>query len=238
MCFTINVNIVREEMERRFGATFDEPSRYEPNYYMNAFTHPEVAVITSQSPEKIQLYKWGLIPYWVKDRQQANDIRNKTFNAKAETVHEKPSFRKPIKSDRCLIPATGFFEWQTRKEGKIPHYIYLKKGDPFGFAGICDHWVDRDTGEIENTFSIITTRANPLLEVIHNSKKRMPVILVQKNEDEWLNPGIPLDQVLSLLAPFPDSELGAHTISKMITTRGVDKNVPELIEPYQYPELP
>jgi putative SOS response-associated peptidase YedK len=96
--------------------------------------------------------------------------------------------------------------------------------------------VDQDSGEIENTFSIITTRANPLLEEIHNSKKRMPVILPEDKEMEWLDQNKPLVEVLSLLEPYPESALGAHTISKMITSRGIDKNVPELIEPFQYPE--
>ena len=238
MCFTINVNIVREEMEQRFGAVFHEPRRYEPNYFHSAFSLPEIPVITSEDPSRIELYRWGLVPSWIRDSKAAADIRVKTMNARAETVDVKPSFRNALRSSRCLVVSRGFYEWQSRVDGKVPYFIFLKGNRIFAFAGIYDRWTNRDTGEVEDTFSIITTTANPLMEKIHNLKKRMPVILDDHSEKRWLDPDLPLPETLELLRPLPESEMEAYTISRLITKPGVDKNTPELIRPFRYPDSP
>lgn len=225
-------------MEKRFGAVFKEPRRYEPNYYQNAFALPELPVITSEDTGYIELFRWGLVPSWTRDRNAAGEIRTKTFNAKAETITEKPSFREPIRHKRCLVVSRGFYEWQNRVDGKIPFYIYLKGHRVFSYAGIYDRWQDKMTGQWENTFSIITTAANPLMENIHNLKKRMPVILDERDEKYWLDTSAPLDELLSLLKAYPESDMQAHTISKRITKRGLEKNTPEIIEPFTYPDMP
>ena len=234
MCFTVNVNIVKDEMEKRFNASLNDPDSYRPSYYYHAFELPRMPVISSHESELIQLFHWGLIPSWTQTYDKADKIRYQTFNARAETITQKPSFSKPVKTQRCLVVAGGFYEWQHTKNKKIPFYIFLPDKRIISFAGIYDTWLNRVTGELINSFSIITTRANPMLEHIHNSKKRMPVILNEDQEEMWLNPDIPVNEILKLLQPFPEKLMAAHSISPLISKKGVDKNLPELIQPYRY----
>ena len=234
MCFTINVNIVREEMEKRFNANLIDPEEYRPSYYYSAFSFPKIPVVPADSTNEIHQYFWGLVPSWSRDKEFASSIRTKTGNAKAETLTQKPSFRGPVKSKRCLVIIRGFFEWQKRNNESIPYYIYLENGPIFTLAGLYDSWIDPESGEIRNTFSVITTKANSLLEKIHNTKKRMPVILTKDNESKWLDQEQSVDNVLKLLKPYKYNNLRAHTISKLISKRNVEKNVPDLIEPYYY----
>jgi len=234
MCFTVNVNIVKEELEKRYGAVLNDPDAYRPSYYYHAFELPRLPVITAERPEKIQLFYWGLIPSWTNSEKQASEIRLKTFNARAETLSRKPSFSKPLRSKRCLVPVRGFYEWQHRKDRKIPHYVYLADQDIFSLAGIYDTWLDKSTGELTYSFSIITVAANPLLAKIHNSKQRMPAILTGEDEKSWLSITFPKDRVQGLLQPYPEQEIKAHTISPLISKKGVEKNLPRLIEPFNY----
>lgn len=203
MCYTIKIDLTREELERRFGAKFSEPDAYNPGSKVNAFSLPLLPIICSDRPEEIRLYYWGLIPYWVKDAGQAAEIRLKTFNARSETLAEKPSFRTSLNRKRCLVLTNGFYEWQTREKNKIPYFICLNQQPAFALAGLYDQWTNRDTGEVLNTFTVITTRANPMMEVIHNLKKRMPVILSPDTEHLWLDvrtePG-----KTGLFEPFPE----------------------------------
>ncbi len=234
MCFTVNINLTRNALENRFGAKFRDPSSFRPGYYFNAFEIPELPVIQTEDPESVNLVKWGLIPFWVKDSKAAAGIRMKTFNARSETICEKPSFRGPVKSKRCLVLCRGFYEWQHRGKEKIPYYIYLDGEPPMALAGIYDDWADRETGEMIQTCSIITTAANPLMEKIHNSKKRMPVILPEESENSWIDPDLSAEEAVKYLKPVDEKTMRSHTISKLISKRGVDKNVPELVKPYSY----
>jgi putative SOS response-associated peptidase YedK len=109
----------------------------------------------------------------------------------------------------------------------------LKDSQLFAFAGIWDAWTNKETKETLKTFSIITTQANPLLALIHNTKKRMPVILRQEDEKKWLI-DIPVEEAVSLLTPYDEKAMEAHTVSKLITTRGVPTNVPEIMSPFRY----
>jgi len=234
MCFTVNINLTRNQLEDRFGVKFRDPSSFRPGYYFSAFEIPDLPVIQTEDPESIVLVKWGLIPFWVKDSKAASQIRMKTFNARAETIRDKPSFREPVKSKRCLVLCRGFYEWQDRGNEKIPHYVYLEGEPPMALAGIYDDWADRETGELIQTCSIITTAANPMMEKIHNKKKRMPVILPEKSENFWIDPDLSAEEAVEYLKPVGEQEMRAHTISKLISKRGLDKNVPELVKPYSY----
>ena len=222
-------------MERRFNLPLIDRDYYSPSYYYHAFELPKVPVISSANPDRIELFQWGLIPSWTRNEEYANDIRYKTFNARSETITEKPSFRNAIKTNRCLVISKGFYEWQTIGKEKFPYFIYLKDSPVFTFAGIFDQWTNHETGEILKTFSIITTHANPLMEKIHTIKKRMPVILNREDEQAWLDTTVTLSDSLEFLRPFDEAEMKAHTISRLITKRGADKNVPELIQPFEYP---
>jgi putative SOS response-associated peptidase YedK len=235
MCFTVNVNLIKEELQNRYGATLIDPDKYRPSYYYHAFGLPSLPAICSDDPEKIRLLKWGLIPSWTKGLDQANIVRYKTFNARSESIESKPSFSSSFKSKRCIIPIAGFFEWQHVDDKKIPWYIYHSEYQIFSLAGLYDNWVESSTGEVYSTFSIVTTDANELMATIHNSGKRMPVILNKSSENKWLDLSVSGEDALNLLTACPSDLLRAHTISPLINSRTSDRNVPEVIEPYIYP---
>ena len=206
MCYTVKIDLTREELERRFGAKFTKPEEYKPWAKINAFTLPALPVICVENPGEIKLYTWGLIPYWTKDAGKADEIRKKTFNARSESLGEKASFRHLIGKKRCLVLVNGFYEWQTLEKTKIPFYIGLNNESAFALAGLYDNWADPSTGEILNTFTIITTRANPMLEIIHNLKKRMPVILSDEDREKWLD--IRTDPSgIGFFEPFPGNRM-------------------------------
>ena len=234
MCFTVNVNLIKEELENRYGATLIDHDKYRPSYYYHAFGLPSLPAVCSSDRYSLRLLKWGLIPSWTRNSEQAEIIRFKTFNARSETLNTKPSFNSAFKSKRCLIPVKGFYEWQHVGKEKRPWYIYHFNDEIISIAGIFDDWVEDNTGEILTTFSIVTTEANELMAEIHNSGKRMPVILDKASENEWLSTSISQEEALGILKPCPSDILKAHTISPLISSKSGDKNKPEIIQPYTY----
>ena len=234
MCFTVNVNIVKEELEERYGSELIDRDNYRPSYYYHAYSLPYMPVVCLGEQEGVRLFRWGLIPSWVTEESEANDIMMKTFNARSETISTKPSFRESFASRRCLVPVKGFFEWQHVGGRKIPWYITLSGEEIFSLAGIWDSCTLQG-GVTINTFSVVTTRANELMAEIHNTKKRMPVILPATAERLWLKEGITGEALTSLMEPVSSEKLEAHTISPLITNNRADRNRPELIMPYNYP---
>jgi putative SOS response-associated peptidase YedK len=234
MCYHYSLTKKQEEIMRMVQAEWEQP--FEPIYHSNGFNFPVMPVLTIEAPQKVQAYHWGLVPHWVASLQDADKIRTQTLNAKSETIFEKPAFRTYTKN-RCIALADGFFEWMDYRKKKYPHFIQLDEGAIFGFAGLYAQWTDKETGEVFHTFTIMTTDANPLLAKIHNTKKRMPVVLRQEEWQHWLDPHLSKEQMQQMLQPADDAHMQAHTISKRITTRGVDTNVPEVVEPYAYEEL-
>ncbi len=166
-------------------------------------------ILPGAQGREIHALRWGLIPSWAKDP----DMGNRLINARAETVHEKPSFRSSFRKRRCLVPADGFYEWQVRDEGKFPQYIRLRTGGLFAFAGLWSEW---DSGqETLRTFTIITTAANRELEPIH---QRMPVILLPEQYDRWMSPDTSSEQVITLLRPLEEGMLEHYEISKTVNS--------------------
>ena len=162
--------------------------------YNIAPTKEILAIRDTDSGRKGSMMRWGLIPYWIKDVKKLPVLNN----ARAETVAEKPAFRQPFRQRRCLIPASGFFEWKTEGRRKQPYFISSRDGAPFSFAG--ETW-DSDTGETKESCAIITTECNALMLPIHD---RMPVILSQDTWDAWLDPNLSRDEILlSLLKQHP-----------------------------------
>jgi putative SOS response-associated peptidase YedK len=221
----------------RYNAQFIEEIEIQPTYYLNSFSLPIHPVITNEDKSHFQMFTWGLIPFWVKKQEFADKIRTQTMNARAETLFEKPSFRNSIKVKRCLIPSDGFFEWRYFLGKNYPYFIRLKNKEIFSFAGIWDNWKNPETSQIINTFSIITCEPNDLLRKIHNKKQRMPVILFKDKESDWLSNDLTKEEINSYLSPYPEEELEAYTISRLITSKTQEKNVEEVIKPYNYPEL-
>jgi len=234
MCFTVNVNLIREELENRYGATLIDPDKYRPSYYYHAFSLPEIPAICSPEPDKLRLLRWGLIPSWTRNIEDANVIRYKTFNARAESIDRKPSFSSSVRSKRCIIPVRGFFEWQHAGKNKIPWYIFHHDNDILSIAGLFDEWTETATGEKFSTFSIVTTDANDMMAEIHNSARRMPVILDRTSETVWTEQSASLNDVLLLLKPSPSEILKAHPVSPLINDRNIDRNTPDVIKPYSY----
>ena len=242
MCFFYALSVTAQRLENRYqlkeGIDWElEAEPWTPQYYVSGFEFPQMPVLTNEQPDRLQAFTWGLIPFWVKTPEQAAQIRGKTLNARAETVLEKPSFRQAIRQRRCLVPAAGFYEWRAFQGKKYPYYIFLKDKTVFSFAGIWEEWVDPATGELLRTYSILTTEANPLLAKIHNTKKRMPVILPEEQERAWLADGLSTAEIISLLQPFPAAQMEAYTISRLITARTANRNCPEVQAPFVYPEL-
>jgi putative SOS response-associated peptidase YedK len=237
MCYHYTVPDI-DVLERHFHAKLDSPKRFARIYHISGFVKPQLPVITGDDTKRIKLLTWGLIPHWVKDEATANNLRTRTLNARAETIHEKPAFRSLIKSRRCLILTDGFFEWRHYQGKTYPHYIQLKNQQPFTFAGLWDSWAHPETEEKVKTFTIITTWANPLLEQVHNKRKRMPVILHQSDENPWLTFELDQEAINDLLVPYEADQMTAHPVSRLITTRGAKTNIPDAIKPVDYPELP
>ena len=238
MCY--NVAYIEKRAERvakHYGADFKPESPELELFHANGFAHPQLFIITTEEPQWIQPYNWGLIPKWCKDEEQAKQISAQTLNAKAETVFEKNSFRS-IANKRCLIIVSGFYEWHTIGKKKYPYYISLNEQPFFSMGGLYENWLDKSTGEIKNTFSIITVPANPMMEKIHNSKKRMPFILPADKEKTWIKKDLPKEKIQQLMIPFDETQMQAHAISKLITDRTRNSNVPEVMEKSEYAELP
>ncbi|MCX6333174.1 MAG: SOS response-associated peptidase [Bacteroidia bacterium] len=234
MCFSVNVNLVKEEIEDRYGVSFPGKYRYEPSYYYHAYGLPVLPAICSGNTGIVRFLTWGLIPPWVKTDADADEIRLKTFNARSESIASKPSFSSSFRSKRCIIPVRGFYEWQHTMKGKIPWYIYSADNEIISLAGLFSEWVQISTGEIVDTFSIITTDANKMMAEIHNSKKRMPAVLSKEDEMKWIDLSVSSSEALNLLKPSPDDLLKAHTISPFVNDRNADRNTPEVIKPYNY----
>ena len=155
MCFTVNVNLIKEELENRYGATLIDPDKYRPSYYYHAFSLPSLPAICSEDTSRIKLLKWGLIPGWIRNLEEANIIRFKAFNARSESISTKPSFSSSFISKRCIIPVKGFYEWQHIGNEKIPWYIYHTENEILSMAGIYDDWVENTTGEVSALFRLL-----------------------------------------------------------------------------------
>ena len=216
MCFHNSMSKKAKEVAARYGRKSDiieiVQDIINEQYHSNAFTNPVYPVITTS--DEVQAFNWGLIPFWTKSDESANDIRRMTYNAKAETIFEKPSFRNPILSKRCLVPSTGYFEWRHEGSSKIPYYIYLKDEEIFSMAGVYDIWDNPQNEELLYTFSIITTTANPLTAYIHNTKQRMPVILSREDEEKWLDRKLSKTEIQSFLKPFDENKMDAYIVDK------------------------
>ena len=160
----------------------------------------QISAIVHDGKTRLVNFRWGLIPSWAKDPS----IGNKMFNARAETIADKPSFRSAFKKRRCLIIANGFYEWQQQEKRKQPFHISLKSGAPFGFAGLYETWMSPENKAI-NTCTIITTEPNELIKPIHD---RMPVIIPKEKEELWIDARVQdKETLLSLMIPYPADEM-------------------------------
>ncbi len=219
MCgrFTLTVDI--EELQEAFPGV-DFGLYMKPSY--NIAPSQSILSISNATPQKAQLFHWGLIPPWSKDKK----IAYKMINARSETLADKPSFKSPFRSKRCLILADGFYEWKKEGDKKIPTYIRLKSKKPFAFAGLWETW-NQEKNQPIHSCTIITTEANPLLKPVHH---RMLVILKKTDYDLWLDPTAVKPETLQhLLEPYDSNELEYFPVSTVVNSPR--NNSPECVVP-------
>ncbi len=205
------------DLQRRFSL---ENLLDHPQARFNVAPTQTLPVVVRNSPDRVEMMRWGLIPSWAKDAS----IGSRMINARAETVAEKPAFRRLLRSQRCLVPATGFFEWKREGDGKAPHFIHLPDEPLFAFAGLYDTWHDPN-GQTVRSYSIITTEPNEVIAPIHN---RMPLILRRDDEDGWLDPeNTEPENLLPLLRPYPAHAMAAYPVSRMVNSPAND--APDLL---------
>jgi putative SOS response-associated peptidase YedK len=213
-----------------------------PVYHVSGFQHPTLIIYTGHNPDYPTASTWGLVPHWVNDKNQLKKLWNNTLNARGETIFEKPSFRDSAHNRRCLIYVNGFYEHHYFNGMTYPYFIYHKDKEPLALAGLWSEWVDKETGEILNTFTIVTTKGNSLLERIHNNPKlkgsRMPLILGPEMENRWIDPDNkdPV-KIKDIIKSYPSEFLLSHTVHRL---RGKEYmgNVEEISNPVSYQELP
>lgn len=198
-----------------------------PASYNVAPTDQIYAAAEHQGMRQLGTFRWGLLPFWAKDRKLAS----RNINARSETAATKATFKESMAQRRCLIPADGFYEWQRVDKGKLPHYIYRSDGRPLALAGLWSTWKDPESGERLRTCTILTGKPNDLVAPIHD---RMPVALPEEAWGEWLD----RDQqdaaaAAQLLTVYPAELMRHHPVSTLVNK--VANNVPELIEVLETP---
>lgn len=192
-----------------------------PSYNI-APTHRIAVVVQRQGSNSLELMRWGLVPAWSKDMKMGS----KMINARAETIADKPSFKRLLRNQRCLILADGFYEWREDTGRKTPMFIRLKSKEPFGFAGLYDTWTSPE-GEAVNTCTIITTSANELMRPFHH---RMPVILPREAQARWLDPAFgDIPELVQLLRQYPADAMEAYPVSPLVNSPR--HNSAECVEP-------
>ena len=193
-----------------------------PRY--NVAPGQQIAVVRQHNggDRELAFLQWGLVPPWAKDPA----IGYKMINARSETVQEKPSFKQALQARRCIIPVSGFYEWEKSGRDRIPHYIHLRGGDVMSLAGLWERWKSPEGMELQ-TCTILTTSANSLIKKLHD---RMPVILHREEFGLWLHKDIDdVKQLAELFHPYPSDQLAEYVVAKEVNSPGNDS--PRLIAP-------
>lgn len=208
MCGRYSLTVTPDELYRLFG--IDDKLNLQPRFNV-APTQAAPVVRKTGGKKNMDMLRWGLIPPWSKDAS----IASKLINARGETVAEKPSFRSAYESRRCLVPVDGFYEWRTEGGKKQPFRIGFREGKPFAFAGLWESWTVpeglKDTGDTVETFTIVTTNANPKLVPIHH---RMPVIVDPTDYELWLEGGS--DEANAVIKPFSQDDMAFYRVSTRV----------------------
>ncbi|HEX4887731.1 MAG TPA: SOS response-associated peptidase, partial [Luteibaculaceae bacterium] len=180
---------------------------------IKAFNHPALPVIVSHTETPVHHMNWGLIPPWAHSLTQARELQKMTLNAKIETARTKPAFKQCLEQ-RCVLPVTAFFEWQTQGKTKIPYQIVPSKWAVFLLAGLYHEWQSSIDGSGIKSFTLLTTEANDLMADIHNTKKRMPVIIEEHQLSDWLGVDQPAVEIESFISPLHSNLMHAHALER------------------------
>jgi len=210
MCGRFARRSTREVLAEWFGVDLEDIPPFATSYNVAPQSvQPVVRIGRDRGKAEFALLRWGLVPFWAKDTK----IGYSTINARAEEAASKPAFRDAMRKRRCLVPADAFYEWaRTESKTKQPYAIALRSGEPYAFAGLWEQWRPRE-GEPLETFTILTTDPNELLEPIHN---RMPVVLEPKDYGRWLDHTDPSRPPVDLLRPFPAEQMIAWLVGDRV----------------------
>lgn len=222
MCGRFSLTHPREKVAKRFNV--EVSAEWKPRF--NIAPTQQSLVITNKNPKEAFLFRWGLIPNWSLNEKTGHNL----INAKAETVISKSPFKQLIHSQRCLILADGFYEWKPEGKKKTPYRITLASDDIFAFAGVWDTWDHGD--DVINSFTVITTAANELVQDIHD---RMPVILPKDLENEWIKKELSDKEITELLQPYDSNKMSSYKTHRAVNSPTTDS--PECIQvaPKIYP---
>jgi len=200
----------REAVVAAFGADISFP--FDPRYNIAPSQNVSLLRLDESGELRVDNYRWGLVPFWAKDPA----IGNRMINARAETVAEKPSYRQSFSRRRCLVLASGFYEWHKDEAGKNPFFISRRDDQPFGMAGLWDEWAKGDGKGKDNplrTCTVITTPANEFMQSMHH---RMPVLMGGTSALSWLAPEALTDELLRMLLGPQEVELQAWPVGKSV----------------------
>lgn len=236
MCGRFVSTTTPEQVAKAFHVKDVDVEEHEPDF--NVAPRSRVYAVRDRLREDeadptrvLSLVRWGLVPSWAKDLS----IGDKMINARAETVAEKPAYRKAFARKRCIIPVDGFYEWQKREaKNKQPMFIHRREGGMLAFAGLWEAWRNHDVTDDDapeawvRSCAIITTTANTLIAPVHN---RMPVMLAEDHWEGWLDPRSEPDELKALLVPAPEDLLEYYPVSTQVN--GPRLHGPKLIERYE-----
>jgi putative SOS response-associated peptidase YedK len=226
MCGRYDNLIAREAYRLLFNPDRLPRSNFPPRYNIAPTDEiPIIRVDPRDGKRELVMVRWGLVPWFSKEMPKVPHI-----NARAETVHKTPLFREAFAKRRALIPATGYFEWQKRADGKQPYRFRREDLEPFAFAGLWEYARIGDKPILSAT--IIVGEPNPLAAAVHD---RMPVILDPKDYDRWLDPGTSVDDLRALLKPYPADRMRADAVNRLVNS--VKNDSEECIEPIGEPPL-
>ncbi|MHC1698834.1 MAG: SOS response-associated peptidase [Geobacteraceae bacterium] len=220
MCGRFDLHLPIESLSTIFGV----PILHDLHPRFNIAPTQQVLVVrtTEDGTRHFAFLKWGLIPSWSKDPS----IGSRMINARSETVDVKPAFRNSLKHRRCIVPANGFYEWESVGGRKKPLYVRMKNNSPMLFAGLWDHWISTE-GDLIESCTILTTTSNELIKPLHD---RMPVILDIQNVDLWLDPLIfDPEKLKHLFVPCSPEKLEMYPVSDIVNSPRID--IPECISP-------
>ena len=222
MCGRFTYKLTWEELVRLYRLTLDQRPRNTQPRYNVCPTDPIDTIVGRDGQRELVSMRWGLVPRWWS--KTITDVKMATFNARAETVETKPFFRDAFKRTRCLIPVSGFFEWQDTTGGKQPWYFTARDGSPaLTVAGLWDEWKNRETGERLKSCTMIITEPNDFVAEVHD---RMPVLLTEKQFEPWLSG----EAGMEYLKPAPNDFLQRWPVSKRVNSSRADAEDATLIE--------
>lgn len=223
MCGRYVLKATLQELERKYGAVPEGTYSFDALYNVAPSAEMPVVLNLSEGPRIVPL-RWGLVPFWADSVNTGYSM----INARSESLTKKRSFREPFRSRRCVIPASGFYEWKRSGSSKIPYYITAKSSPLMNFAGLYEQWISEEGVSI-NSFTIVTTPANRTMEELHD---RMPAMLTDEETKIWIDPGNrDTDALQSLLRPWADDDIQFYRVDQQVNN--ARSSGPQLIEPYR-----